>query len=158
MGMKLLSPGAKGNVCSNRCEAIYCDLGCHKTHHCLASLHIASRFSLRQPLTTAHCRVQILGFHTYMHTKTGNAKVDTTIRTTCLFGANGKSLVPPEAARRISPHVLLLSRDAVVWVESPLKSFSFERPVETMCRSEMLPQGNPSSPLPVSRSSGFAVE
>jgi hypothetical protein len=51
----------------------------------------STRFSLRQVLSAAHCRVQILGFNTYMHTKTGNAKVDTTIRTTCLFGATAKA-------------------------------------------------------------------
>lgn len=36
----------------------------------------------------------MLGIDTCIHTKTGNAKVDTTITTTFLFGANGQSLVP----------------------------------------------------------------
>lgn len=48
-------------------------------------------FSLRQLLSTAQCRVRVLGFDTCIHTKTGKAKVDTTIRTTCLFGATAKA-------------------------------------------------------------------
>ena len=49
------------------------------------------RSSLRQLLFTAQCRVQILEFDTCMHKKTGNAKIDTAVRTTRLFGATAKA-------------------------------------------------------------------